>query len=135
MESSRNFIQENFKCEICDNNFSTNMSKTQHIKNVHGKLKKFSCNVCKKHFGKKETLSFYIRNYHQEGPRNFKCVFCEKSYTQSGNLKTHIKTVHEGQRNYKCDLCEKCFTESGTLKIHKEVHERQNNYRCDTCGH
>ena len=59
MESSRNFIENNFKCEICDNNFSSNMSKTQHIKNVHGELKNFTCNVCNRIFGKKETLTLH----------------------------------------------------------------------------
>ena len=36
-------------------------------------------------------------------------------------MKTHIKTVHKGQRNYRCDSCEKTFTQSGDLKRHINI--------------
>ena len=32
------------------------------------------------------------------GPKKFKCKSCDNSYTQSGNLRSLIKEVHEGFR-------------------------------------
>ena len=54
-----------------------------------------------------------------------KCESCEKSFSQGGGLKRHIRTVHEGQKDHKCESCGKSFSESGSLKkhihrIHKE---------------
>ena len=36
----------------------------------------------------------------------FKCDSSVKSFTQAGNLRVGIKTVHEGQSDYKCDSCD-----------------------------
>ena len=53
----------------------------------------------------------------------YKCNYCAKSYTESGNLKRHIKTVHLGQSNYKCDSLGKSFTTSEYLKTYiKTIH-------------
>ena len=50
--------------------------------------------------------------------KNFKCNSCVKSFTQAGNLRVHIKTVHEGHTSdYKCDSCD---------KGHKD-------HKCDSC--
>ena len=58
--------------------------------------------------------------------RNYKCDSCGKFFNQTGNLKRHIKAVHDGERNYKCDSCGKSFAESGSLKKHmKAIHEEQ----------
>ena len=60
--------------------------------------------------------------------KKFACKFCDKSYTQSHSLKTHIKTVHEGtkqQKKYKCQhpFCKEAFTQAHSLKNHiKRVH-------------
>ena len=83
------------------------------------------------------------------------CDHCGKSFTNAGNLKTHVNSVHEGVENHKsfaqaedlqtykkavhenhnCNQCGKSFSREGNLKKHiKIVHGRQNDYKCETCG-
>ena len=35
---------------------------------------------------------------------------CGKLFSYAGNMRRHIKTVHEGDKDFKCDSCEKSFT-------------------------
>ena len=66
MESSTNFIKINtyFKCEICENTFSTNQKKNIHIKNAHGEAKFVTYNVCNKIFRRKNQLTLHLKNHH-----------------------------------------------------------------------
>jgi uncharacterized Zn-finger protein len=36
-------------------------------------------------------------------PKKFPCKYCEKSFTQNGNLITHER-IHTGERPFKCDV-------------------------------
>ena len=101
MESSN--LMNDFKCEICEETFSSRKRKTYHISNVHEEVK--------------NRIKIM-----QKGKVNHKCNSCGKSFTQSGSLNLHIKTVHEGQRSYKCDSCGKSFAKSGNLKRHIASH-------------
>ena len=107
-------LENTFKCEICEKTFKNNESKCQHIRSAHGETKFFACNVCNKIFETKNGLNFHLKNHQQEDPRKFKCDSCGQFFTQSGFLKTHVKTIHEKQRNYKCDLCKK-------KSLHQEI--------------
>ena len=70
-----------------------------------------------------------------EGQKDFKCDSCGKSFTQSSNLRTHIKTYHEGHKNFKCDSCGKLFTKADNLRRHIiTLHEGHKDFRCDSCG-
>ena len=53
-----------------------------------------------------------------ENKKYCKCDFCVKSFSQAGNLKTHINSVHNGQKDHKCDSCGKSFTHGANLKTH-----------------
>ena len=64
-----------------------------------------------------------------------KCKLCGKNFSRKGNLKTHIKFVHEGIKEHKCNLCGKSFTSSKDLKRHtKAVHELIKDQKCNYCG-
>ena len=103
MESSKNLMESNHACEICEKIFQTIQKKKQHIRNVHGEVKIFTCNVCNRIFGSQKQLTLHLKNYHQEGERKYKCESCEKFFTTTGSMKNHIKILHERQLNYECE--------------------------------
>ena len=84
----------------------------------------FKCEICEKSVSTVPCEDKHVSVIHKQ------CKTCGKSFSRSGELKKHIKTIHEGQRNYKCDFCGKSFTTSGHLKRHiKTIHKGQRNYQ------
>ena len=59
----------------------------------HGE-KKHLCDLCGKGFSR-FSLKKHIEAVHG-GLKNFQCNYCEKSFSQLGNLKRHIQSIHEG---------------------------------------
>ena len=114
---------EKFKCDFCTKLFSTKQNLMIH------KCRNQKCNFCMKYFTS-SNLQTHIKRNHEEQ----KCDSCGKSFKYAGDLKKHIKTIHEGLRNYKCDSCGKFSTTSGNLKKHIFTHEGQRNHKCDSCG-
>ena len=83
-------VENIFKCEICEEIFSSSNSKDQHVSFVHiGDIDQEEQNICK---------------------------ICAKPFVTIGTLKTHMKNVHEGQNNYKCNTCSKTFVLLGSVK-------------------
>ena len=49
---------------------------------------------------------------------------CDYSYSLKGNLKQHIKSVHEGKNPFQCNLCDYKCTKKGILEKHRvSAHE------------
>ena len=47
------------------------------------------------------------------------------SFSDAGDLKRHIHTVHEGHKDHKCEFCGKSFATAHSLKTHIiTIHER-----------
>ena len=39
-----------------------------------------------------------------EGIKPYQCPKCYEGFTQTGNLKPHIKTIHEGKKPFECEF-------------------------------
>ena len=63
----------------------------------------------------------------------YKCSFCDKSFSQGSNLKTHQKDVHYKAKPFKCDTCGKLFQRNNALKIHVKVQHQGIRFKCNYC--
>ena len=90
--------------------------------NFHEEAKYFSCKTCDKSYTQSHNLKKHTKLAH-EGGEKLSCKLCDKSYTQDHNLKIHIRTFHQGTK-ISCISCDKSFAQSHSLKKHiKMVHE------------
>ena len=51
------------------------------------------------------------------GEKTYKCGFCEKSFNQLGNLRTHER-LHTGELEFMCSECGKCYNTRSNLGRH-----------------
>ena len=121
-----NYRYENNKCAPINKINIKNENKTIMTSNeqfAHEGLNKHQCNFCKKQFTQTGDLKKHIKAVHEK-IKDFQCDYCEKSFSQAGNLIRHIKSVHEGIKNHKCGHCGKSFSHAWNLTEHiKTVHD------------
>ena len=70
MDSSQQFKEQNFNCDICENVFASPGLLKIHFKTIHGQ--KYKCDSCDKNFTSSGYLKNHIKTIH-EGQRNYKC--------------------------------------------------------------
>ncbi|XP_068214795.1 uncharacterized protein [Palaemon carinicauda] len=91
----------------------------------------FCCEVCGTTFTNSSNLRIHMKIH--LGVRPYVCSECGKSFIQSSNLKTH-KRIHTGERPYKCTECGQTFSRSSHLVGHKRIHTGEKPYICGICG-
>lgn len=81
-----------YKCEFenCGKRFTTQGHLKDHIRR-HNNERPFKCEICGSAFLRASTLK--IHNRRHTGERPYKCPYegCGKGFSESGNLKTHMK--------------------------------------------
>ena len=55
------------------------------------------------------------------GDKPYKCEYCEKLFTQQGNLHSHV-LIHTGEKSYSCEICGKRYRKSNNMKQHRLSH-------------
>ena len=90
------------------------------------------CPKCGKEFHVPSLLERHMRIHTNERP--YQCRMCGRSYSQSGNLNVHLKTIHgvivdggrsraepDVSRHHKCYICNRLFTTSSNMYQHIRV--------------
>ena len=129
---------------LCDENYYLYGIKHKHVKHAGEKAKSFySCSIpscpARVHtsFGKTKIIKRI--NEHNHAPDKSKintCDICHQSYSNPGNLRVHVNSVHKGLKDYQCEYCLVEFISSSQLTKHiKKVHETiRKVIKCDDCG-
>ena len=139
-----------FKCELCNKDFTRSQNLHTHIKNVHKggenkenfdqsqnnlKRKKIGDNQShnneseKNAENPKKNLPVDLNNTEKTsaevyGKETFSCNSCDKNYKHSESLQRHTNVVHKGIKAFACKVCDENFPYSHVLKNHiKKVHE------------
>jgi len=105
-----------YKCTLCGKDFAQPSHLKRHTNTVHFAIKNFKCSRCNKAFGLKSHLINHTRNIH-EGIK-YPCDECEFKASTSGNLCSHIKTVHRKVYSFLCEYCPSGFVSRPGLKSH-----------------
>ena len=91
--------------------------------------KKHICEVCETECSTSGNLKIHMRNIH-EGFR-FPCEECGYQTGQKPNLMRHMLAMH-GERRLECDLCDKTYKWDADLARHKLKHDNV-KFECDQC--
>ena len=61
---------------------------------------------------------------------------CDYRFTEKGDLKRHMKSVHLNSSTYLCEMCDYVRTRKDLLKSHRSsVHREGMLYQCEFCDH
>lgn len=117
--------------EGCTKRFS-NKEKLKIHKMRHAGIKNFICPYCGMRKTTRNELKIHI-NYHTL-ERTWSCRFCPKVCNSAGNLKTHVKNMHERAKEFACRFCERTFAKADTKKYHEMTHTGEKPHECKECG-
>lgn len=122
-----------YVCKVCNRSFKLPSSLVVHSR-IHTATddRKFHCDLCKSSFKRAEHLRIHINGVHLK-IREYKCEYCPKTFTQSGDRNQHMLT-HSSEKLFSCGICKKEFRLLKVLKAHNKIHNGQRNfYHCTFC--
>ena len=135
--------------QINSNSTPININSTKTISSLNEQEKEFN-------------ISKSTKNEEKNKKKNV-CYICNKSFSTLGNMRNHIKTIHEKNRPFKCKypgcnkeysiesryevhlrthkgekpfickICKKAFNEKGNLKTHLRFHSEKRPFKCQYC--
>ena len=87
-------MDKKYCCDICGNEYKSNVSLQSHINTIHHGQRNFPCDICGKLFTRANTLRTH-RKIH-DGIKQFNCIYCNSAYGEKRNLMNHIARNHPG---------------------------------------
>jgi KRAB domain-containing zinc finger protein len=110
------------KCTTCGRGFALRSHLTTHMR-LHTGATPFKCEVCGEEFAHSSSLRSHTSKH--TGVYRHQCTVdkCQYKSNNAYNLKLHA-SIHSTVKPYKCHVCGQGFTFKGNLKGHvKRVHE------------
>lgn len=138
-------------CEFCGKLFTGRHKLREHIRRKHATEKEFSCKVCGKEFATLLAVQSHMKIKHSE--QEFKCGFCERSYSSDQSRRFHEKKhakdagyqasnrwtkfytlIDSGEGGAKKKQCTLCQAIVGAIGPHMTSVHFPQKYRCDVCA-
>jgi phage host-nuclease inhibitor protein Gam len=126
------------KCKRCHTKktidlFSIRGNTGQRYKTCKTCCNRHKCELCDYVCSANGDLKRHIKRIHNQ-IRDIKCNQCDHVCSENSNLKKHIKRVHDRIRDIKCNQCEFACSDNSSLKMHiKRIHNQIRDINCELC--
>ena len=115
-------------CHMCEEQFSTQEQRGEHIDKQHP-----LCIKCKDRFKTENDLKRHLERFHAPNLHSIKCLICGKEFFEFDELNTHQS------EHFQCTHCNLRFLTKVELYDHRKVHglpkskRRKTDIVCDLC--
>jgi uncharacterized Zn-finger protein len=98
-------------------------------------IKDFKCDICNQTFSQKGDLNTHVNSVHKKLTK-YNCDLCDYSSYLGLMLERHSKAAHFGIKDSKCDKCDKAFSRKTDLVRHvNRIQKQLKNYSCELCNY
>lgn len=125
--------EKRYQCKICGHKNRWKKNMVQHMRK-HSETGDFKCDQCPKSFKTSNSLWMHKThsNHKPNGSRGLPCAYCEKTFSNSSNLRRHERK-HTESNYLKCDLCDFTSPFKNVLRKHLMIHADRREFVCDFC--
>ena len=100
-------------CHICDEEFSTQKARGEHMERRHP-----ICKLCNDRFKSVDKLKHHFEIFHPPNAHALKCPTCDAKFSEINDLIRHT------DEHPQCEICMQRFLDVPSLGKHRKVHEK-----------
>ena len=100
-------------CHICDEEFSTQKARGEHMERRHP-----ICKLCNDRFKSVDKLKHHFEIFHPPNAHALKCPTCHAKFSEINDLIRHT------DEHPQCEICMQRFLDVPSLGKHRKVHEK-----------
>lgn len=100
---------------------------------IHKGIKKFKCDYCQKSFTQAGQLKRHVNSH--LNIRNYSCPYpeCDRTFVDPSSVTKHLVIHNKDDRKFVCSLCGSTFNRLGALRYHEKTHRQERNHKCTIC--
>lgn len=97
---------------------------------IHEGLKKHNCSYCEKSFTQSGQLKRHVNSH--LNIRNYQCPEkgCTRTFVDPSSVTKHLVVHNKDDRKFQCSLCGARFNRLGALRYHEKTHRQERNHHC-----
>lgn len=140
----RPFMEERFRCKVCELEYSTVKELEGHLMDTHGDKTNLMCLVCNRKFQDNFILKLHLKIHAEAKP--LVCFMCSKVYRDRGTFLTHLIDTHKLEQKIILSKYPNVFKRMFSLKPGWRTRNSKNigqspskaplrgEYPCEICG-